>query len=57
MEFFKVALEADFLLFLLGIYWLDISGYIQQLVAKCNPKLFGFVFAILFYIPFKYFCT
>lgn len=49
MEFLKMALDTDFLLFILGIFWLDIAGYIQRKVSECNPKLFGFVSATFLY--------
>lgn len=49
MGILKMVLNADFLLFVLGIYWFDIVGYIQNFVATCNPKYFGFVLAIIVY--------
>ena len=49
MKFLKMALDADFLLFILGIFWLDIAGYIQNSIATCNPKIFGFVLAVVVY--------
>lgn len=55
MEFLKMALNVDFLLFILGIFWLDIAGYLQEKVATCNPKFFGFVTAALLYIIVSYF--
>ena len=30
MSFIKMALDVDFLLFLLGIFWTDIAIYIQK---------------------------
>lgn len=55
MEFLKMALNADFLLFILGIFWLNIARYIQTKVAACNPNLFGFVTATFVYLLIKYF--
>lgn len=43
MKFLKMAQDADFLLFLLGIYWNDIALYIQNWIANCSPKRFGFM--------------
>lgn len=53
MEILKMARDADFLLFILGIFWLDIAGYIQNNVASCNPKIFGLVLAIIVYRKVK----
>lgn len=50
MEIFKMALETGFLLFILGVYWNDIAGYIQKKVATCNPKIFGFLLATFAFI-------
>ena len=50
MKILKMVLSADFLLFILGIFWLDIAGYIQNSIAKCNTKLFGFILAIVVYL-------
>lgn len=49
MDFVKMVLDADFLLFVLGIFWLDISRYIQNSISKCNSKFFAFLLAIVFY--------
>lgn len=46
----KKVLNMDFLLFVFGIYWLDIADYIQKTLAACDPKAFGFISAVLFYI-------
>lgn len=43
LEFLKMMLNVDFLLFLLGIYWNDIALYIQNWIANCSPKRFGFI--------------
>lgn len=53
MEFLKMALNADFLLFILGIFWMDIAGYIQGIIATCNPKFFGFILAVIVYFAIK----
>ncbi len=53
MEFLNMALNADFLLFILGIFWSDIAGYIQDIIATCNPKIFGFILAVIAYITIK----
>lgn len=53
MEFLRMALNAEFLLFILGIFWMDIAGYIQKKVGECNPKLFGFVSATFLYLIIK----
>lgn len=45
----KVVLEKGFLLFIMGIFWNDISKYIQLAIAKCNPKIFEFVLASIVY--------
>lgn len=55
MEFLKMALTADFLLFILGIFWFDITGCIQRAITQCNPKIFGFVLAIVTYLLIKKF--
>ena len=57
MEFLKMVLNADFLLFILGIFWLDIARYIQDAIAKCDPKLFGFALATVVYILVKMYVT
>ena len=57
MEIFKMALETEFLLFILGVYWTDIAGYIQKKVADCNPKVFGFALATLIYIALHFFVS
>lgn len=55
MKLFKMVLNADFLLFILGMFWLDIAGYIQKIISDCNPKIFGFTTAIILYTAIKYF--
>ena len=50
MEIFKIALDTGFLLFILGVYWNDIAGYIQKKVATCNPKIFGFLLATFAFV-------
>lgn len=57
MEFLKMALNADFLLFILGIFWLNISGYIQERISECNPNLFGFASAIAVYLLIHFFVS
>lgn len=54
MKLLEMALNSDFLLFILGIFWVDIAGYIQEKVAMCNPKLFGFATASLLYLLVRY---
>ena len=54
MKFLKMAQDADFLLFLLGIYWNDIALYIQNRIANCSPKRFGFIAAIFVYMFLKH---
>lgn len=49
MGIFKMALDADFLLFILGIFWLDIAKYIQNYIAGCNSRMFCFVLAVVAY--------
>lgn len=53
MKFLKLVLNADFLLFILGVYWIDISMYIQTKLATCNPKFFGVALAVLFFVVTK----
>lgn len=55
MNFLKMALNADFLLFILGIFWMDISKYIQKIIATCNYKVFSFITAVLMYVIIKKF--
>ena len=50
LEFLKMMLNVDFLLFLLGIYWNDIALYIQNWIAK----RFGFIAAIFVYMFLKH---
>lgn len=57
MKIFLMVLNSDFLLFILGIFVLDMARYLQEKIAKCNPKLFGFAVAILLYIFVSYFGT
>ena len=52
-DFFKMVLNVDFLLFLLGIYWNDIALYIQNWIATCNSKCFGVIAAIVVYMILK----
>ena len=54
MKFLKMAQDADFLLFLLGIYWNDIALYIQNRIANCSPNRFGFIAAIFVYMFLKH---
>ena len=49
MKFLKLVLNADFLLFILGVYWINIAMYIQAKLAKCNPKLFSIALAALIF--------
>ena len=49
MKFLKLVLNADFLLFILGVYWINIAIYIQTKLAKCNPKLFSIALAALLF--------
>ena len=49
MKFLKLVLNADFLLFILGVYWINIAMYIQTKLAKCNPKLFSIALAALIF--------
>lgn len=53
MNFLKMAQNADFLLFLLGIFWMDISKYIQKIIADCDSKLFSLITAVVVYIIVK----
>lgn len=53
MDFLKMALSVDFLLFVLGIFWLDIAEYIQKWISNANPKLFGFIMAAVIYMFLK----
>lgn len=50
MKFLKLVLNADFLLFILGVYWIDITIYIQTKLANCNPKLFSITLAALLFV-------
>ena len=54
MEFIKLVLNEDFLLFVLGMLWLDIAQYIQNKLSTCNVKIFGIAVAGLFYMIIKY---
>lgn len=54
LEFLKMMLNVDFLLFLLGIYWNDIALYIQNWIANCSPKRFCFIAAIFVYMFLKH---
>lgn len=49
MKFLKLVLNADFLLFILGVYWINITVYIQTKLAKCNPKIFSIMLAALLF--------
>lgn len=53
MDLIKVVLEKDCLLFILGIFWLDITQYIQVAITTCNPKIFGLFLAIITYVIIK----
>lgn len=53
MDLIKVVLEKDCLLFILGIFWLDIAQYIQVAITTCNPKIFGLLLAIITYVIVK----
>lgn len=55
MDFLKMAQNADFLLFILGIFWMDISGYIQKMMSNCNSRVFSFVSAIFIFVIIKHF--
>lgn len=57
MDLIKMALDADFLLFIIGIFLMDIARYIQKRIATCNPTLFGFALAILIYFFIKAFVS
>lgn len=49
MKFLKMAQNADFLLFLLGIFWMDISTYIQKIISTCDYRVFSFISAVIIY--------
>ena len=49
MKFLKMAQDADFLLFLLGIFWMDISTYIQKTISTCDYRVFSFISAVIIY--------
>ena len=53
MDLIKVVLEKDCLLFILGIFWLDIAQYIQVAITTCNPKILGLLLAIITYVIIK----
>lgn len=53
MDISKLVLNTDFLLFIFGVYWTDIAGYIQTVIATCNSKIFGLTLAIIFYVYLK----
>lgn len=57
MDFLKMAQNADFLLFVLGIFWMDISRYIQKAIATCDHRLFSLVTAVLAYVIIKKFLS
>jgi hypothetical protein len=50
MDFLKMAPIVDLLLFLFGIFWVDIAAFLQKRIAKCNSKLFSFFTAVLIYV-------
>ncbi len=50
MDWIKVVLDKGGLLFILGIYWKDISQYIQIAIVHCNPNIFGLITAAIVYI-------
>lgn len=54
LDFFKMVLNVDFLLFLLGIYWNDIALHIQNWIATCDSKRFGIIAAVFVYMILKY---
>lgn len=49
MKFLKMAQDANFLLFLLGIFWMDISMYIQKIISTCDYRVFSFISAVIIY--------
>ena len=49
MKFLKMVQDADFLLFLLGIFWMDISMYIQKIISTCDYRVFSFISAVVIY--------
>lgn len=53
MQYLMMALSADFLLFILGVFWIPISKYIQHAIARCNQKLFSLITAIAVYVLIK----
>lgn len=53
MDFLKMAQNADFLLFILGIFWMDISEYIQKTISTCDHRIFSLVTAALVYVIIK----
>lgn len=57
MEFVKMALNADFLLFIVGIVIGDYSDYIQNMVAACDPNVFKLILATLLYLVIRSFCV
>lgn len=54
MEILKMALDADFLLFILGVFWFDIAKYIQNSITECNSKMFSLVLAVVVYAIIKF---
>ena len=53
MKILMMALSADFLLFILGVFWIPISKYIQHAIARCDQKLFCLITAIAAYVLIK----
>lgn len=49
MRLLKLVLSTDFLLFILGVHWSEISMYIQTKLAKCNPVIFNVILAVLLF--------
>lgn len=56
-DFLKMALNMEFLLFLLGIFWTNIASYIQNKIANCNRKLFSLITAAIIYLLLIAFST
>lgn len=44
MEYIRLVLSRDFLLFLLGVYGPQIALYTQKLIADCDKNIFTFFF-------------
>lgn len=52
MDFLKMAPIVDLLLFLFGIFWVDIAAFLQKRIAKCNSKLFSFFYGSAYICTF-----